>query len=151
MRWLLYFIHTKLWHSTERECSVPWKQWASKAAFKWASYSCASVVPDSLFLLALVIRYRDPRQNIRYHFALLNVSQGCVQRCKCVLEPCYCQLAITIEYRDPGQRTTPDTKFGLENIQNSSYTWVWNRGNMPFVIFFWICFHFAVYLLFRIN
>ena len=28
-----------------------------------------------LLLLALFIRYRDPAQNFRYHFALMNVAQ----------------------------------------------------------------------------
>ena len=34
-----------------------------------------SVWPGSLLLLALVIRYRDPEQNIGYQFALLNAAQ----------------------------------------------------------------------------
>ena len=44
------------------------------AVFKSASYLHV-FCPRPLLLLALVISYRDPGQNVHCHFALLNIAQ----------------------------------------------------------------------------
>ena len=46
----------------------------SRAAFRSASYPDC-FCPGPLLLLALVIRYKDPGQNVHYHSALRNAAQ----------------------------------------------------------------------------